>query len=123
MTSETNDYNKLLEKANADLEAELNKYQNTANTKDRVNQYAQQDDIMLIYIQKILTILYIIIYLIMGYVLYNNQTIGKLYFGSLMFVFLLVPVGFWIIGKYFSDTLLWLVRLFISGNTKYLYLQ
>lgn len=123
MTSETNDYNKLLKKANADLEAELNKYQNTANTKDRVNQYAQQDDIMLIYIQKILTILYIIIYIIMGYVLYNNQAIGKLYFGSLMFVFLLVPVGFWIIGKYFSDTLLWLVRLFISGNTKYLYLQ
>ena len=119
-----NDYYKsLLDSANKQLEEELNTMKNTANTKDRINQYAQQDDIMLIYVQKILTILYIIIYLIMGYVLYNNQGISKLYFGSLMFVFFLVPMAFWLLGKYFTESLLWIVRLFISGNTKYLYLQ
>lgn len=116
------DYNTELEKANKNLETELETLKNNANASDRVNQYAQQDDIMLIYIQKIMTILYIIIYLIMGYVLYTNPNVSRGYFGAIILLFLLVPLFFWLIGKYFSDTLLWMVRLFISGNSKYLYI-
>jgi hypothetical protein len=103
-----------IDKANEELSVELNK-------SNRVNQYAQQDDIMLIYMQKILTILYAIIYIIMVYVMYVNPNVSRFYFGSMVLLFFLVPFAFWLVGKYFSDALLKTVKLFIKGNANYLY--
>lgn len=115
------DYNNALNEANAELETELQKARDSVTTGDRLNQYAMQDDIMLIYIQKITTILYFVIYLMMVYMLYVNPNISRIYFGAVILVFMFVPVIFWLIGKYFADTLLWMVRLFIKGNSSYLY--
>ncbi len=115
------DYNKQLQIANAELEIELQKAKNNATTGDRLNQYALQDDIMLIYIQKITTILYIIMYILMVYVLYSNPNVSRIYFGIILVTFVVIPILFWLIGKYFADALLWMVRLFIKGNSSYLY--
>ena len=115
------DYNKQLQIANAELETELQKAKNNATTGDRLNQYALQDDIMLIYIQKITTILYIIMYILMVYVLYSNPNISRIYFGIILVTFVVIPILFWLIGKYFADVLLGMVRLFIKGNSSYLY--
>ncbi len=115
------DYNNQLKIANAELETELQKAINNATTGDRLNQYALQDDIMLIYIQKITTILYIIMYILMVYVLYSNPNVSRIYFGIILVTFVVIPILFWLIGKYFADALLWMVRLFIKGNSSYLY--
>ncbi len=112
-----------LEQANQELEQELERVKNRANTSDRLNQYAEQDDIMLIYVQKIMTILYIVIYLFMVYSLYVDPNTSKLYFGFCVVIFALIPLVFWLIGKYFTDILLKTVKLFIKGNANYLYAQ
>jgi hypothetical protein len=114
-------YTNQLDIANADLEKELERVKNEANTNERVNEYSQQDDIMLIYMQKILTVLYAIIYIAMVYMLYVNPTTSKLYLGIMALLFFLLPATFWLIGKYFSDTMLKAVKMFIKGNANYLY--
>lgn len=115
------DYTKQLEIANAELDKELERVTNEANKSERVNDYAEQDDVMLIYIQKILFVLYAIIYIIMVYMLYVNPETSKVYFGIMVVLFALVPFVFWLVGKYFSDVLLKIVKIFIKGNANYLY--
>lgn len=112
-----------LSEANHELEQELDRVKTQANTSDRLNQYAEQDDIMLIYVRKIMTILYVIIYSFMVYSLYVDPNISKLYFGFCVVIFALIPFMFWLIGKYFTDILLKIVKLFIKGNANYLYVQ
>ena len=114
-------YTNQLDIANAELEKELERVTSNANANERVNEYAQQDDIMLIYVQKILTVLYAIIYFAMVYMLYVNPATSKIYLGIMAVLFFLIPLTFWLLGKYFSSAFLKIIKMFIKGNANYLY--
>lgn len=94
------------EKANSELEQELEKQTNILNKYERINQYAQQDDIMVIYINKILNILYLVIFIIFTYSLYTNSNVSRIYFISMIAIFMVIPFTFWLIGKYITETFL-----------------
>ena len=47
---------------NDNLNKEIEKLQNDFNRYDRVNEYYGQDEVMLVFVQKIMTILYAVIY-------------------------------------------------------------
>ncbi len=112
------DYDKQLNIANRELETELNKLANQSNTYERINEYAQQDGIMITYVQKMLMIVYVIIFMFFAYTLYVES---RPYYGFMIALFLLLPLAFWLVGKYFTDMLVKATKLFINGNAAYLY--
>ncbi len=112
------DYNKQLKIANRELDNEISKLANQSNTYERINEYAQQDGIMIIYIQKMLMILYAIIFMFFVYTVYTES---RPYYGFMIALFLLLPLAFWLVGKYFTDVLIKATKFFINGNAAYLY--
>ena len=56
------DYTNQLAKENANLETEIQKKENELRINDRTNDYYLQDEVMMVYIHKMLTILYVVIY-------------------------------------------------------------
>jgi phosphatidylglycerophosphate synthase len=56
------DYEDQLEKENENLNKEIDKLQNDFNRYGRLNEYYGQDEVMLVFVQKIMTILYAVIY-------------------------------------------------------------
>lgn len=55
-------YEDQLDIENDNLNKEIEKLQNDFNRYDRVNEYYGQDEVMLVFVQKIMTILYAVIY-------------------------------------------------------------
>ena len=119
--SET-DYTKQLKIDNANLEAELQKKQSELRLYDRVNSYYSQDEVMFVYIQKLLTILYVVIYFFFIYFLYSNQekysmSISIMY----LLLFLLLPFTFHLISRFLYKLFLTILHAFNNGNAAYLY--
>jgi|LauGreDrversion4_2_1035121.scaffolds.fasta_scaffold142445_2 hypothetical protein len=119
--SET-DYTKQLKIDNANLEAELQKKQSELRLYDRVNSYYSQDEVMFVYIQKLLTILYVVIYFFFIYFLYSNQekysmSISIMY----LLLFLLLPFTFHVISRFLYKLFLTILHAFNNGNAAYLY--
>ena len=116
------DYTKQLKKENANLETELQTKQSEFNKYDRVNTYYSQDEVMIIYIQKIMTILYTVIYLVFVYFLYSNQDKYNIFISILfLIIFAVLPFMFQLISKFFFQTFLKILHAFSAGNAKYLY--
>ena len=66
------DYANQLKIDNKNLEQEIQNKENEFLKYDRKNFYQIQDDVMLVYIQKVLTILYVVIYFFFAFILYSN---------------------------------------------------
>ena len=116
------DYTKQLKKENAKLEKELKTKQSEFNKYDRVNTYYSQDEVMIVYIQKILTILYLVIYLFFVYFLYSNQDKYNIFISILfLIIFAALPFMFQLISKFFFQTFLKILHGFNAGNAAYLY--
>jgi hypothetical protein len=118
----SDNYAKQLKIENANLEIELQTKQSEFNKYDRVNTYYSQDEVMIIYIQKIMTILYAVIYLVFVYFLYSNQDKYNIFISILfLIIFAALPFVFQLISKFFFQTFLKILHAFSSGNAKYLY--
>ena len=116
------DYAKQLKIENANLEKELKTKQNEINKYDRVNTYYSQDEVMIVYIQKILTILYLVIYMFFVYFLYSNQDKYNIFISILfLIIFAALPFVFQFISKFFFQTFLKILHGFNAGNAAYLY--
>jgi hypothetical protein len=119
--SET-DYTKQLKIDNANLEAELQKKQSELRLYDRVNSYYSQDEVMFVYIQKLLTILYIVIYFFFIYFLYSNQEKYSMPMSIMyLLIFLLLPFTFHLISRFLYKLFLTILYAFNNGNATYLY--
>lgn len=55
-------YTDQLTEENKNLQSEIDKLQNDYNRYGRVNEYYIQDEVMLVYIQKMMSVLYLVIY-------------------------------------------------------------
>ena len=62
MAQEDDSYTQQLKIENQNLVNEINNLENESNKYGRVNEYYVQDEVMLVYIQKMMTVLYAVIY-------------------------------------------------------------
>lgn len=118
----TKQYANQLKTENANLEAELQKKQSDLRVYDQVNFYYSQDEVMFVYIQKLLTILYVVIYFFFIYFLYSNQ---EKYSRSMSILYLaffaLLPFTFHLISRFLYKLFFMILQVFNNGNAAYLY--
>ena len=97
------------------LEKENDKLQNEFNRFDRVNQYYVQDEVMIVYIQKILTILYAVIYFGFMYfiAISNKHTAVKILW---LLLFATLPFVVHIVTSYLYSTYLEILDEFKIGT-------
>ena len=111
-----------LKKENSKLESKLRKKQSDLRVYDRVNFYYSQDEVMFVYIQKLLTILYVVIYFFFIFFLYSNQEKYSRPMSILYLVFFLVlPFTFHVISRFLYKLFLMVLQVFNNGNAAYLY--
>ena len=109
------DYATQLSKENAKLNDEIDKLKNDFNKYDKVNQYYGQDEVMLVYIQKMLTILYAVVYFIF---LYNIFISDKNNFVKILWLILFATLPFvvHIVTAYLYSSFLDVVDALRPGN-------
>jgi hypothetical protein len=111
-----------LKKENSKLESKLRKKQSDLRVYDQVNFYYSQDEVMFVYIQKLLTILYVVIYFFFMFFLYSNQEKYSRPMSILYLVFfLLLPFTFHLISRFLYNLFLMVLQVFNNGNAAYLY--
>lgn len=116
------DYAKQLKIENEKLEAEIEKKQNEFQVYDRVNDYYSQDEVMSVFIQKMLTILYVVIYFFFIYFLYSNsEKYSRPMTIFYLFIFLLLPFTFHLVSRFLYSLFLLILHQFNNGNASYLY--
>ena len=118
------DYTNQLAKENANLEIEIQKKENELRINDRTNDYYLQDEVMMVYIHKMLTILYVVIYFFFIYFIYSNQDkysrpISALY----LIIFAVLPFTLHIVSNFLYKTFLQILHMFNNGNAAYLYVD
>ena len=116
------DYTEQLKIENTKLEKEIQKKQSNSFVYERVNDYYLQDDVLIVYIQKMLTILYGAIYFFFLYFLYTNPE----KYSNVMSVFYLIlfavfPFLFVLLSRFFYSSFIQIMHLFTNGNSAYLY--
>ncbi len=118
----TKQYANQLKTENANLEAEIQKKQSDLRVYDQVNFYYSQDEVMFVYIQKLLTILYVVIYFFFIYFLYSNQEKYSRPMSIIYLVFfLLLPFTFHLISRFLYKLFFMILQVFNNGNAAYLY--
>jgi hypothetical protein len=116
------DYTEQLKIENKKLEKEIQKKQSNSFVYERVNDYYLQDDVLIVYIQKMLTILYGAIYFFFLYFLYTNPE----KYSNIMSVFYLIlfavfPFIIFLLSRFFYSSFIQIMHLFTNGNSAYLY--
>jgi hypothetical protein len=116
------EYSDQLRIENTNLEAEIKKKETDLRIYDRVNEYYSQDEVMVVYIQKMLTILYIVIYFFFIYFLYSSQY-SRLTSIFYLIIFAILPFVLHIISRFLYTVFLQVLHLFNNGNAAYLYVD
>ena len=118
------DYTNQLAKENANLEIEIQKKENELRINDRTNEYYLQDEVMMVFIHKMLTILYVVIYFFFIYFIYSNQDKYSTPMTTLyLIIFAVLPFIFHIISQFLYKTFLQFLHMFNNGNAAYLYVD
>ena len=111
-----------LKKENTKLVKTIRKKQSNLRVYNQVNFYYSQDEVMFVYIQKVLTILYAVIYFFFMYFLYSNQEkYSRQMIILYLVIFLLLPFTFHLISKFLYNSFLMFLQIFNNGNAAYLY--
>ena len=120
--AESNDYITQLKTENENLDAEIQKKQGEYRVYGRVNEYYSQDEVMSVFIQKMLTILYVVIYLFFVYFLYSNpEKYSTLMMILYLFIFFILPFTFHVVSRFLYSFFLLILHQFNNGNAAYLY--
>ena len=111
----TDNYTAQLDKENQNLQYEIEKLQNEFNRFDRVNQYYVQDEVMIVFIQKILTVLYAVIYFGFMYfiAISNKPKVVKILW---LILFATLPFVVHIVTSYLYSTYLEILDKFKIGT-------
>ena len=118
------DYTNQLAKENANLETEIQKKENELRINDRTNDYYLQDEVMMVYIHKMLTILYVVIYFFFIYFIYSNQDKYSRPMSALyLIIFAVLPFTLHIVSNFLYKTFLQILHMFNNGNATYLYVD
>ncbi len=117
-------YTNQLAKENANLEIEIQKKENELRINDRTNDYYLQDEVMMVYIHKMLTILYVVIYFFFIYFIYSNQDKYSRPMTALyLIIFAVLPFTLHIVSNFLYKTFLQILHMINNGNAAYLYVD
>jgi hypothetical protein len=117
-------YTNQLAKENANLETEIQKKENELRINDRTNDYYLQDEVMMVYIHKMLTILYVVIYFFFIYFIYSNQDKYSRPMTALyLIIFAVLPFTLHIVSNFLYKTFLQILHMINNGNAAYLYVD
>lgn len=117
-------YTNQLAKENANLETEIQKKENELRINDRTNEYYLQDEVMMVYIHKMLTILYVVIYFFFIYFIYSNQDKYSRPMTALyLIIFAVLPFTLHIVSNFLYKTFLQILHMINNGNAAYLYVD
>lgn len=120
--AESNDYITQLKTENQNLDAEIQKKQGENQVYGRVNEYYSQDEVMYVFIQKMLTILYVVIYFFFIYFLYSNpEKYSRPMMILYLFIFFILPFTFHLVSRFLYSLFLLILHQFNNGSAAYLY--
>ena len=120
--AESNDYTNQLKLENKKIESEIQKKQSEFQIYGRVNEYYSQDEVMSVFIQKMLTILYVVIYFFFIYFLYSNsEKYSRPMMILYLFIFFILPFTFHVVSRFLYSLFLMILHQFNNGNAAYLY--
>ena len=118
------DYTNQLAKENANLETEIQKKENELRINDRTNDYYLQDEVMMVYIHKMLTILYVVIYFFFIYFIYSNQDKYSRPMSAIyLIIFAVLPFTLHLVSNFLYKTFLQILHMINNGNAAYLYVD
>lgn len=112
----------LIDNENNFLQKEINALIDSTSNNSRKNTYFSEDNMFIIYVNRMLFIVYIGIYLALIYSLYlNRQTTGTATIIIIAVVFLLLPYAIDAISKFMYEKFIMAMRLLYKGNAFFLY--
>ena len=111
-----------LQQANADLKEKIQNLENEANVASRTDTYFFEDQALVLYINKMLIFVYVVIYLIMAFGFYTHYgEMSALKIGGLLTIFAILPFAIDLISKFIYKRFLEILHFFYRGNSLYLY--
>ena len=104
------------------LQSDVVSLTNRTNVNSRSNIYFAEDKVLMIYVNRMLLIVYIGIYLALLYSLYSNwQTTGLYMSIAILLVFLVLPYSIDAISKFMHEKFINAMHLLYTGNSFFLY--
>ena len=114
--------NAALRQANTDLKEKIQNLENEANVASRMDTYFFEDQALVLYINKMLIFVYVVIYLIMAFGFYTHYgEMSALKIGGLLTIFAILPFAIDLISKFIYKRFLEILHFFYRGNSLYLY--
>lgn len=111
-----------LQQANADLVTKINTLESNANVANRTETYFTENQALVLYINKMLIFMYVVIYLIMGFALYTQyEKMSAVKIGFILTIFAILPFTIDLISKFLYKRFLEILHFFYTGNSLYLY--
>ena len=111
-----------LKEQNTYLQTEIDSLVDNTSMNSRKNTYFSEDKMLMIYVNRMLFIIYICIYLVLLYSLYSNwQTTGMVMTIIIAAVFLLLPYAIDGISRFMYAKFINAMHLLYKGNAFFLY--
>ena len=111
-----------LQQANTDLKEKIQIIENDANVASRADTYFNENQALVLYINKMMIFMYAIIYIIMAFGFYTQYgKMSALLIGGLLTIFAILPFTIDFISKFIYKRFLEILHFFYSGNSLYLY--
>jgi hypothetical protein len=111
-----------LQKANSDLITKIQNLDGDANIVSRTETYFTENQALVLYINKMLIFMYVIVYMILVFGFYTRYgEISAMKIGTLLTVFALLPFTIDFISKFIYKRFKEILHIFYKGNSLYLY--
>lgn len=103
------------------IDQAINQINSTSMTNNRIGYYFSQDKTILIYVNKVLFILYYVVYIVFAVSFYlNRESYSPISIVIILVLFGLLPYIIQYITKFAYERFLNLAHLFYKGNARYL---
>ena len=111
-----------LQQANSDLVKKIQNLESDANVASRADTYFFEDQALVLYINKMLIFVYVIIYLILAFGIYTQYSkMSAVKIGGLLTIFAILPFTIDFISKFLYKRFKEVLHFFYRGNSLYLY--
>ena len=114
--------NDALQQANADLVQKIQMLDGDANVLSRTETYFTENQALVLYINKMLIFMYVIVYIILVFGMYTHYgQLSALKIGTLLTIFAILPFTIDFISKFVYKRFKEVLHTFYKGNSLYLY--
>jgi hypothetical protein len=112
----------VLKNENKNIQKEIDSLNNSTSKNTRLNTYYAEDQALVLYLNRILLVSYIVIYLVVLLSVYlNREETPIMTIISIVVIFAAFPFFIDIVSKYMYSKFLDIMHLLYKGNSVYLY--